>query len=92
VLIADFTLRLDSTIKHYEWDLDKIAFLPEERLISARWLNILRDKNMGCSMLNSIHQDIAIEQQLSAWKYLFTLLCILSLFLLAVVRIYIIFT
>jgi hypothetical protein len=35
VLISDFSLRLDSTIKHYEWDLDEVAFLPEERSISA---------------------------------------------------------
>jgi hypothetical protein len=26
VLISDFSLCLDSVIKHYEWDLDKIAF------------------------------------------------------------------
>jgi hypothetical protein len=35
VLISDFSLRLDSTIKHYEWDLDEVAFSPEECSISA---------------------------------------------------------
>ncbi len=36
VLISNFSLRLDSVIKHYEWDLDEIAFSPEERLVSER--------------------------------------------------------
>jgi hypothetical protein len=92
MLISDFSLRLDSGIKHYEWDLDEITFSPEEHLISARWLDILGDENMGRSMLNSIHQDIAIEQRLSTWKYLSTLLGILSFVLLAVAGTYVSFT
>ena len=38
MLVSDFSLRLDSTIKHYKWDLDKIAFSPEERTLSSHWL------------------------------------------------------
>jgi hypothetical protein len=55
VLISDFSLRLDSVIKHYEWDLDEIAFSPEERSLSSRWLEILDTKSVGRSTLNSIH-------------------------------------
>jgi hypothetical protein len=47
ILISDFSLRLDYTIKHKEWDLDKIAFLPEEGSISSQWLEILGTKNVG---------------------------------------------
>jgi hypothetical protein len=36
VLISDFSLRLDSIIKHYEWDLDEIAFSPEDCSLSLR--------------------------------------------------------
>ncbi len=41
VLISDFSLHLDSIIKHYKWGIDEIAFSPEERLVSERWLEIL---------------------------------------------------
>jgi len=56
VLISDFSLRLDYTIKHKEWDLDKIAFLPQEGSISSQWLEIRGTKNVGRFMLNSICQ------------------------------------
>jgi hypothetical protein len=35
ILILDFSIRLDSALKHYKWDLDDIAFSPEEHL--AGW-------------------------------------------------------
>ncbi len=40
MLVSDFSLRLDSIIKHYEWDLDEIVFYPEERTLSSLWLEI----------------------------------------------------
>jgi hypothetical protein len=61
-LISDFSICLDSAIKHYEWLLDEIAFPLEECSLSLRWLKILSSKNVGRSTLNSICQDIAIEQ------------------------------
>jgi hypothetical protein len=88
VLISDFSLRLDSIIKHYEWDLDEIAFSPEERSLSACWLEILGTENVGCSTLNSIRQYIAIKRRSSAWVYLFSILGILIATVLAVVGIY----
>jgi hypothetical protein len=88
VLISDFLLCLDSVIKHYEWDLDEIAFSPEERSLSARWLEILGTENVGRSTLNSIHQDITIKRRSSTWVYLFSILGILIATVLAVARVY----
>jgi hypothetical protein len=89
VLISDFSLRLDSVIKHYEWDLDEIAFSPEERLISERCLKILGTENIGRSTLHSIRQEIAAERRSSTWIYLFSILGILVAITLAVAGIYI---
>jgi hypothetical protein len=90
VLISYFSLRLDSVIKHYEWDLDEIAFSPEERLVSERWLKILWTENVGRSTLHSIRQEITAERRSSTWIYLFSILGILVAISLAVVGIYII--
>jgi hypothetical protein len=88
VLISDFSLRLDSVIKHYEWDLDEIAFSSEEHALSSRWLEILGAKNVGRSTLNSICQDIAIQKRSSAWVYLFSILGVLVATVLAVAGVY----
>jgi hypothetical protein len=88
VLISDFLLRLDSVIKHYKWDLDKIAFSSEERALSSRWLEILGAKNVGRSTLNSILQDITIKKRSSAWVYLFSILGVLVATVLAVTGVY----
>jgi hypothetical protein len=89
VLISDFSLRLDSVIKHYEWDLDEIAFSPEERLVSERWLKILGTENVGRSTLHSIRQEITAERRSSTWVYLFSILGILVAITLAVAGSYI---
>jgi hypothetical protein len=88
VLISDFSLRLDSVIKQYEWDLDKIAFSSEERALSSRWLEILGTENVGRSTLNSIRQDIAIEKHSSAWVYLFSILRVLVATVIAITGAY----
>jgi hypothetical protein len=88
VLISDFSLRLDSVIKHYEWALDEIAFSSEERALSSCWLEILGTENVGRSTLNSIRQDIIIERRSSAWVYLLSILGILIMTVLAVAGVY----
>jgi hypothetical protein len=88
VLISDFLLRLDSVIKHYEWDLDEIAFSLEERSLTSRWLEILDTESIGRSTLNSIRQDIAIERRSSSWIYLLSLLGLLAATILAVIGAY----
>ena len=85
MLVSDFALRLDTTIKHYEWDLEEIAFSPEERTLSSQWLQILDSESVGRSTLNSIRQDIAIEKRSSSWIYLFSILGALAAMILAVV-------
>jgi hypothetical protein len=89
VLISDFSLRLDSVIKHYEWDLDEIAFSPEERVLSERWLKILGTENVGRSTLHSIRQEIAAERRSSTWVYLFSLMGTLIAVILAVAGSYV---
>ncbi len=88
MLISDFSLRLDSTIKHYKWDLDDITFPLEERTLSSRWLEILDSESVSRSTLNSIRQDIAMERQWSSWTYLFSILGALAATILAVVIAY----
>jgi len=88
MLVSDFSLRLDSIIKHYEWDLDEIAFSPEERTLSSRWLEILDSESVSRSTLNSIRQDIAMERRSSSWTYLFSILGALAATILAVVIAY----
>jgi hypothetical protein len=85
VFISDFSLHLDSVIKHYEWDLDEIAFSPEERSLSSRWLEILDAESVGRSTLNSILQDLAVERCSSSWIYLFSILGVLAATVLAVI-------
>ncbi len=88
VLISDFSLCLDSIIKHYEWDLDKIAFSLEERTISSRWLEILSTENIGRTMLNSIRQDLAIEQRSTSRLFIFCVIGTLAAALLALIALY----
>jgi hypothetical protein len=88
MLVSDFSLRLDSIIKHYEWDLDEIAFSPEERTLSSHWLEVLDSESVGRSTLNSICQDIAMERRSSSWTYLFSILGALAATILAVIIAY----
>jgi hypothetical protein len=92
ILISDFSIHLNSALKHYEWDLNEIAFSPEERSLSSQWLAVLAYENVGHSMLNLICQDIPIECHSSSWKYIFSLLAILAFFFIAVTVGYILMT
>jgi len=62
ILISDFSLCLDFVIKHNEWDQDDITISSEKWSLSLWWFDIFSTKNNGCSMLNSICQDIAIKK------------------------------
>jgi hypothetical protein len=91
MLISDFSLRLGSTIKHYEWDLDEIAFSPEERTLSSHWLEVLDSESVGRSTLNSIRQDRAMDKRSSFWVYIFSILGALAATIFAVVISYAIY-
>jgi hypothetical protein len=43
VIISDLSLKIDTSIMHYEWKLDKIAFSEDEEACSAQSLTILGD-------------------------------------------------
>jgi hypothetical protein len=88
LLISNFSLHLDSVIKHYEWDLDEIAFSSEERTVSSHWLEILGTENVGRTMLNSIRHDLAIEQRLTSWLFIFCVIGTLAATLLALIALY----
>ncbi len=53
---------------------------------------MLGSKNVGQSTLNSIRQDIAIEQRSASWKYIFATLGVLAVVIIAVAGIYIVLT
>jgi hypothetical protein len=86
ILILDFTLHLDGVIKHYEWELDRLAFSLEEQARSAEWLAILDDENVGKSTLTFICQLLAVKCHSSNWWYIFSTLSILHLLSFAVLR------
>ncbi len=92
VLISDFAICLDAVINHYKWDLDHIAFSTEDQSCSAKWMAILSDENIGKPTLPSVLQSLVVECRSSIWQYVFTLLGLLMLVLLAVLAGYIIFT
>jgi hypothetical protein len=91
LLVSDFSLRLGTLVKHYEWDLDEIAFSPEERTLSAHWLEVLDSESVGRSTLNSIRQDIAMEKRSSFWVYIFSILGALAATFFAVLLAYVLY-
>ncbi len=68
ILISDFSLCLNFVIKHCERDLDDITISSEKWSLSSCWLEIFGTKNVGCSTLNSIPQDIAIKKMILSLK------------------------
>jgi hypothetical protein len=74
LIISDVSLKLDNVIKHYEWELDKIAFTEEEEDRSTEWLTILNDENAGRTTLNAIRQALAAERRSPIWVWIFTFL------------------
>ena len=68
------SLKLDNVIKHYEWELDKIAFTDEEEARSTEWLTILNDEKAGRTTLNAIRQALAAERRSPVWAWIFPFL------------------
>jgi hypothetical protein len=77
-LISDFTVQLDSVIKHYQWDLERVAFSLEERAQSAEWLSTFENEHIGKSTLSFIRQSLAAEQRSPKWVYIFTFLGLIA--------------
>jgi hypothetical protein len=54
VLISDFSSCIDAVMKHYQFELNQVAFSLEEQAYSAKWLNIHNTEHAGKSTLSSI--------------------------------------
>ena len=78
-LISDFNIRLDTIIKHYQWDLEQVTFSPEVQARSADWLTNFENNHIGKFTLSSIHQFLAAERRSSKWIYIFTILGLLTI-------------
>jgi hypothetical protein len=87
-LISDFTVRLDNVIKHYQWDLEQVAFSVDECAQSAEWLSTFENEHIGKSTLSSIGQSLANERRSSKWIYIFTFLGLIAALVLAVVIVF----
>jgi len=61
ILISDLSICLDAVIKHYEWEIDQVAFSTKEKAQSAQWLAVLGNEKVGKSTLTSIRQCLVIE-------------------------------
>jgi hypothetical protein len=92
LIISDVSLKLDNVIKHYEWELDKIAFTDEEEARSTEWLTILNDENAGRTTLNAIRQALAAERRSPIWAWIFTFLALVLLLSLMVASGYLLAT
>jgi len=84
VLISNFAVTLDTVIKHYEWELDRISFSEEEQAYSDEWLTTFED--------TSIKATLTQIQRSSIWQYIFSLLGLVIFTTLAVIVGYIFFT
>jgi Baculovirus F protein len=92
LIISDVSLKLDNVIKHYEWELDKIAFTDEEEARSTEWLTILNDEKAGRTTLNAIRQALAAERRSPIWAWIFTFLALMLLLSLMVASGYLLAT
>jgi hypothetical protein len=92
VLISDFLVQMDAIIKHYQWELDQVAFTPEEQSCSAEWQDVLDREQVGNSTLSSIRQSLAVECRSSIWLYTYIILGSLAAVLLAVIICYVVLT
>jgi hypothetical protein len=61
LIISDLSLKLDTSIKPYEWELEKITLYKDEEACFAHWLTILGNENAGQATLASIGQYLAAE-------------------------------
>jgi hypothetical protein len=73
VLISNFAVTLDTVIKHYEWELDRVSFSAEEQAHSDEWLQAFEDTSIRAT-LSQIRHSLAAEKRSSIWRYIFSLL------------------
>jgi len=91
VLISNFAVTLDTMIKHYEWELDRISFSDEEQAHSDEWLAAFEETSIRAT-LTQIRHSLAVEKHSSIWQYIFSLLGLVIFTTIAVILGYIFFT
>jgi len=91
VLIANFAVTLDTVIKHYEWELDRISFSEEEQAHTDEWLAAFEETSIRAT-LSQIRHSLSVEKRSVIWRYIFSLLGLLIFTTLAVVLGYFVLT
>jgi hypothetical protein len=91
VLISNFAVTLDTVIKHYEWELDRVSFSAEEQAHSDEWLQAFEDTSVRAT-LSQIRHSLAAEKRSTIWRYIFSLLGLTVFATLAILLGYIFFT
>jgi hypothetical protein len=91
VLISNFAVTLDTVIKHYEWELDRISFSEEEQAHTDEWLTSFEDTSIRAT-LSQIRHSLSVEKRSVIWKYIFSLLGLLIFTTLAVILGYFVLT
>jgi hypothetical protein len=80
------------SLKHYQWDLERVAFSLDERAQSAKWLSTFENEHIGKSTLSSILQSLAAERRSPKWIYIFTFLGLIAALAFATVIIFCVMT
>jgi hypothetical protein len=91
VLISNFAVTLDTVIKHYEWELDRISFSEEEQAHTDEWLTTFEDTSIRAT-LSQIRHSLSVEKRSVVWKYIFSILGLLIFTTLAVILGYFVLT
>jgi hypothetical protein len=91
VLISNFAVTLDTVIKHYEWELDRISFSEEEQAHTDEWLTSFEDTSIRAT-LSQIRHSLSVEKRSVIWKYIFSILGLLIFTTLAVILGYFVLT
>ncbi len=91
VLISNFAVTLDTVIKHYEWELDRVSFSEEEQAHSDEWLQAFEDTSIRAT-LSQIRHSLAAEKRSTIWRYIFSLLGLTVFATLAILLVYIFLT
>jgi hypothetical protein len=91
VLISNFAVTLDTVIKHYEWELERISFSEEEQAHTDEWLAAFEDTSIRAT-LGQIRHSLSVEKRSVIWKYIFSLLGLVIFTTLAVILGYFVLT
>jgi hypothetical protein len=90
-LFPTSAVTLDTVIKHYEWELDRISFSDEEQAHSDEWLAAFEETSIKAT-LTQIRHSLAVKKRSSIWQYIFSPLGLVIFTTIAVILGYIFYT